>query len=268
MEFTINQCQDLAVHKIIVFFIYQNPFIIKLTVERPYFISFVSLYPLRGIEGSYFNEEVNFYEQEAASVIKRFLFTNLLPYHSLNRHKVNLQNEMMMLFFDEAEVKSRVEIFKEFDIKCFSKNAFKDLKKTVAQYIQFKTLSFENIEDGHSEVRNMEIMAETILKGQVNDVLFINYEDNKYTGERCSSILQLSSVSLPQEYLLQELRKFRESAPHIDGDYYESYWKRIFQERFESFSEQKKLSIFQLSKSENPLYIYNHALSDWWVNRY
>ncbi len=255
--------------KIVVVFINQTPFIVRLKIERTYFISFTSLYPLRGINGYYFNDKLNFYEQDSYPEIKAFLFSNLLPYQSINSDYESLSSSMKTRKLDAVEAKkSYMKTLSEIDLKFFSKNSLKNLKKRMTQYLRYQKLPFEILESDQNIHRNMDLMTEIIINERVDDVLFLLNESSDFENDEFLEIGHLTTLSFVHDYVFQDLGKFLESGSYLNGAYNREYWQEFFQKKFDGFSEQQKFSIFYKSLGENPIYVYNEAVQNWSEVRY
>lgn len=253
--------------KILIFFIYQNPFIAKINIETTSFINFQSLYPLRGISGDYFNDHLDLSTKEAYQVLKACLFTNLLPYHVLNRSYENLTAGKLDKNDDSFESNVWEEL-DSYDKKYCSRNSLDNLKETLAQYKSLKVPSFESyLQTNGDEEAELETMTKIVVKQKIDDVLFFPYQDNRYTGLNCNRHLDLHQEKFPEEKILQEMYVWKWSAPRLGQDE-NPFLRSYFRERFLQFSDIKKISLFLHCNTDTSLYLYNKVLAAWWKQRY
>lgn len=256
----------LSQERILVFFIYQNPFIAKVNIETSSYITFQSLYPLTGISGDYFNDHLDLSTEEAYKTLKACLFTNLLPYHVLNRSYENLMAGKLDKDDDAFESVLWDELDR-YDKKYCSKNSLDNLKETLVKYKALKVPSFDSDDRYMDEESILETMTKIVVKQKIDDVLFFPYQDNRYTGLNCNRNLDLHQEKFPEEKVLQEMYVWKWSAPRL-GQNENPFLGSYFRERFLQFSDIKKISLFLHCNTDTSLYLYNKVLAAWWKQRY
>jgi len=253
--------------RVMVFFIYQNPFIAKVNIETTSYITFQSLYPLTGISGDYFNDNLDLTTEEAYQTLKACLFTNLLPFHVVNRSYENLMAGK--LDKDDDSFESSVwEELDSYDKKYCSRNSLDNLKETLEQYKSSKVPSFKShLETNGDEETGLENMTKIVVQQKIDNVLFFNYRDKDYSGLDCTLELDLKQEKFPEEKILQEIYLWKWSAPRI-GQYEDPFSRNYFRTRFMQFNEMKKMSLFLHCKNDKSLCLYDEILATWWQQRY
>lgn len=255
--------------KILIFFIYQNPFIAKVFFETSSYFTVKSLYPFSGVEFDYFNDNLNFFNEESYSTLKACIFTNLLLYHSLNRyHYQKRLNKFPEIPNEDDIIQERMRsVLLGLDINFVSKLSLENLGKTIFQYRRNKTLSFDSLEEDSTEEEELEIMAEIVLNEGVNDIMFFNYQDAEYTGLICNKSLNLHDDPFKNERMIQELFIWKYSAPRLGVSNQNPFLNEYFTNRFLEFDETKKANLFLHFSVDKSLFLYNKILSNWLFTR-
>jgi len=260
--------------KIIIFFIYHNPFVVTFNIETSDYITFNSLYPFTGIRGDYFSEDQDFFEEESLFTIKEFMFTNLLPYHIFNRNKTefrkNLTEKKLKMYskeFERAVKDYAYEVMRGSNPFYFSYQSISRLLSNMAKYARLGTHCYKDISNCSSEQIELETMLKTVLETGVDDVLLLDYDFDENSGLNCTRKLELSTENLPEEKLIQEIFLWKYTAPrlgigNLDPLKCEDF-QNYFRKRFNSFSERTKWEIMVTSSVDPSLQVYKQALSEW-----
>jgi hypothetical protein len=113
--------------------------------------------------------------------------------------------------------------------------------------------------------KQLQNVLEAILKSQVNEVLIFAHQGLQYFPPKV--VVDLSAEEIPEEKLLQEL--IINSPLAKDLNEAADLWNSPFlTERFNAFSDQKRLKLFMICNVNKDLFMYNKHLARWWMNRY
>lgn len=250
-------------------------YIIKVCIHTKNYITFESLYPLKGITGDYFDDDENFFETSSAPVIKMFVSNVILAYtefyNSANDFAGKLEERWSSENLDELR-----DLVSKYIATKYPFTEFKYLSSTTkAQFLEahlnyflHAQCPFQNIFVMDDDLKIVENCMKLALEQNISQVLSIHYEDNLYGGTKPSKNLDLSTCRFPDEMLLQEMLVCTYSAPRLDVDKNPFQYTDFFEERFNSFSEQKKMGLFLVCNSDRELFMYNKILTKFWINRY
>ncbi len=258
-------------NQIYFFFIHEHAFMVKISIESRYFFSFECLYPFAGIPGNYFNENISFFEDSSVELIKAVVFTNLIGFLKVYQSRNDIINELRLRKIDVQKDKISKEIINhilaQYSSEFISKHTLDKLTEFKAQYIRFKTLSYQNLEKASIIEEKLEMIASRALKEGISEILFFNYDTDLFTGSRCTMKINLQKSDFPEDLLLQELFRWMYSAPcNVKKE--NPFLTDYFTEKFLSFTQQKQLSLFLYCNVDKSLFLYNNAIKTWWANRY
>ena len=258
-------------NQIYFFFIHEQAFMVKINIESRYYFSFECLYPFAGIPGNYFNENISFFEDSSVELIKAVVFTNLIGFLKVYQSRNDIVNELRLRKIDVQKDKINKEIINhiqdQYSSEFISKHTFDKLTEFTAQYIRFKTLSYQNLDNTSIIEEKLEMIASRALKEGISEIFFFNYDTDLFTGSRCSMKINLQKSDFPEDLLLQELFRWMYTAPE-NTKKENPFLKDYFTEKFLSFSQQKQLSLFLYCNVDKSLFLYNNAIKTWWANRY
>ena len=244
---------------------------VKINIESRYFFSFECLYPFAGIPGNYFNENISFFEDSSVELIKAVVFTNLIGFLKVYQSRNDIVKELKSRKIDVQKENNTKEIINhvlaQYSSEFISQNTFDKLTEFTAQYIRFKTLSYQNLDKASIIEEKLEMITSRALKEGISEILFFNYDTDLFTGSRCSMKINLQKSDFPEDLLLQELFRWMYSAPcNVKKE--NPFLTDYFTEKFLSFSQQKQLSLFLYCNVDKSLFLYNNAIKTWWANRY
>lgn len=95
-----------------------------------------------------------------------------------------------------------------------------------------------------------------------------DYRNEIYAGTQVCKIINLNDGKFPEEQSLQAMLICNYSAPRLDIDKNPFQYEDFFEERFNSFSDQKKLGLFMVCQVNQNIYLYKNCLTKFWMNRY
>lgn len=250
-------------------------YIIKVCIHTKNYITFESLYPLKGITGDYFDDDENFYEINSTPVIKMFV-SNVIRgyvefYNSANTFAANLEERCSNKYLGELKelVSKYINSSYEFtEFKYFSqisKSQFFDAHLNFCIHAQYP---FQNMFVMDNDLQIVENCTNLVLEQNVTEVLFVHFMDDVYAGTELAKKVNLSDKRFPEEKLLQEMLVCNYSAPRLDKDKNPFQYVDFFEGRFNTFSEDKKLGLFLLCNTDKELFMYNKLLTKFWINRY
>lgn len=261
--------------KIICFFLNQEFFVINATIHSKNYVTIECLYPLQNIKADYYEEDTDFNQDFSFPLVKVFSHQVLYSFYMQYRFP-----ERLLDYFSENDIcinstkvdgairsYSEITYFNNVDLKFYSKDVQELLHAAHLQYASHKTLPFTDLWGNEEEEYEMEKVQEIILKNGVSEILFFNYKDEAYQGINFTKTIFLSKERFPEERLLQELFICKYSAPRMYQDE-NPFLKPYFQERFNTFSDQKKMGLFLVCNTNKELYLYNKCLTRYWMNRY
>ncbi len=249
-------------------------YIIKVCIHTKNYITFESLYPLKGITGDYFDDDENFYETESIPVIKVFASNVILAYvefyNSANDFASKLEERWSNEDLDELRdlVSKYITNSYEFtEFKYFSQISKSQFLEAHLNFFLHAQYPFQNCFVMDDETKIIENNMQLILEQNITKVMSIHFKDEPSAGIECSKEIDLSLGYFPEEKLLQELFICNYSSPRLDKDK-NPFRYPYFEERFNGFSEQKKLSLFMVCNTDKELFMYNKFLTKFWINRY
>lgn len=255
-------------------YINQEFFVIKTTSHSENYITIESLYPYQGIKADYFQEETDFFEDCSLPLLFEFSVHVIHPFYFLVRfpEQVGIYMGETECLSDSADIEIAVKKYisnyrDELNLKYYSKLVQIDLYKAYMQFKSDHTIPYKANWSMQGEEKEMEKVHEIILKQGISSVFFFDYNYQSGPIVNCTKKIDISEVDYSEELLLQELFLCKYSGPRID-QYANPFLEPYFQERFNNFSDQKKLGLFMFCNANKELHLYNKCLAAYWMNRY
>ena len=254
--------------KLIILFIYQTLYIVKVKIEDKYFMTLECLYPLNNIKNEYFDENINFETIEGLSELKKVCHQFLIPFHYFaTENQSQIEQMLLLLPKENIEEYSDEEIFDYItnlhskESKYLSKNCLKYLLNNHISYHHKKTTLFNNIWVYQDEEIKIENCMKLAIKQNIKSFVFFWFFDDEFSGENFRTILNLESDLLKSELVLQEFFSTYYSAPRISIGENLSYTFYI-ERRFQKFSEKKKTQVKDYSEKMG-LNLYQKHIEKW-----
>jgi|GEM_PF-3662078 len=255
-------------------YVNQEFFVIKTTSHSENYITIESLYPYQGIKADYFQEETDFFEDRSLPLLFEFAEHVIHPFYFLVRYPEQVGKYMgeTKLLSNNADIEIAVKKYisnyrDELNLKYYSKQVQMDLYRAYLQFKNDQRVPYKSIWSMQGEEKEMAKVHEIILKQDISTVVFFYYGHQPCDILTCTKKIDISEGEFPEELLLQEIFLCKYSGPRINqgaNPFLEPY----FQERFNTFSDQKKLGLFMFCNVNKELYLYNKCLTKYWMNRY
>lgn len=261
--------------RILITFIRFDFYIIKVTAHTKNYVEFESLYPIKGIKGDYYSEDENFYENSSIPLIKKFVYSVTEAFARLpvvarffvkyieDSSVTNDRQELEILVDKYIEKNNHHTEFKYFSNGI--KNSFREMH---FQFFLTRTFPFENVFVMDDDLKVVQNCLDLVLVQGIKEVVIIDYRNENFAGTQVSKIINLNDGKFPEEQLLQAMLICNYSAPRLDKDKDPFQYEDFFEERFNSFSDQKKLGLFMVCQENKGLFLYKKCLAKFWINRY
>ncbi|MCP2038165.1 hypothetical protein [Chryseobacterium sp. HSC-36S06] len=250
-------------------------YIIKVTAHTKNYIEFYSLYPLKGISADYYAEDEDFFDDTSIQEINKFVSGVMEVYLSFFRTanffvkyiKENLEsNDPSHLKHLSANYMSDHAQFIDF---IYLSNATQNnlIEMGVNYYLNI-VLPFENNFKMEDRWTMGENCMKRVLEQNIDKVFSFPYSDDDiFGGIYLSKKINLSGEHFPEELLLQEIIICINSTPDLNKDENPFHFEYL-EERFNSFSDYKKLQLFLFCSKNQELFMFDRCLDKWWMNRY
>lgn len=261
--------------RILITFIRFDFYIIKVTTHTKNYVEFESLYPLNGIKGDYYSEDENFFEDSSLPLIKKFVYSVTEAFARLpviaqffvkyiEDNRVTYDRQELEILVDKyiSVINDHTEFLH------FSKSIESNFRKMHVDYFLTRTFPFENVFVMDDDLKIVQNCLNLVLALGIKEVVLIDYRNENYAGTQVSKIINLNDGKFPEEQLLQAMLVCNYSAPRRGEDKNPFQYENFFEERFNSFSDQKKLGLFMVCQENKDLFLYDKHLTSWWFNRY
>ncbi len=259
--------------RLVTFYIDQNLMVVKATIESNEFVTIELLYPFTGITADYYCDEGDFLSPELPFKIQEFSEQICTAYLDLAT-----QHESFLKYVEHAKVVYPTETIEEsiqrfldvqFDLNLireyFSSQSYDQLGDAYLHTLSSGPFILKNDYLHQGIEKQLRNALEAVVKSQVNEVVIFAYQELQNSHPKV--VIDLSVEEIPEEKLLQEL--IINSPPAKDISEPADLWESQFlTERFNKFSDQKRLKLFMICNVKKDLFMYNKHLARWWMDRY
>ncbi|KIA89906.1 hypothetical protein OA86_04645 [Kaistella jeonii] len=227
---------------------------------------------MKGIIGDYFCEVENFLDDSSIPEIKMFVSSVMEAYDSFTR-----SIEPFSKYIEENRESDEVDELKRLAEKFISVNYnhtrfhyFSQITETNftemhINYFLTQTYPFNNVFKMDDDAKIVENCMNLVLEQNIKKVISIHFHDDIYAGTEVSKIIELGVGCFPEEKLLQEMLICYYSSPRLDTDKNPFQYVQYFEDRFNTFTEDKKLELFVVCNTNKELFMYNPLLTKFFL---
>lgn len=254
---------------VITFYIDQSLMVVSATIHSDQFVTIELLFPFKGIAADYYSESGNFHAAENLHKIKKFSMEISKAYRDLIANKQSIRDyvEHAKVAYPTETFEMAIHRFLELQFESnlnrtfFSSNSYDLLFQSYLHTLDSRRFQDEPEALGYPADLQIQNALNAVLDSSVSDVVLFPYTANSPIVN-----LDLSTEELPAEKLLQEL--IISSPVFADAEQGKAIVGRLLAERFNTFTDQKKLKLFMICNAKKDLFLYNKHLASWWINRY
>lgn len=249
---------------VITFYLDQNLMVVSATIHSEEFVLIELVYPLKGITADYYSESGNFLAPENLHKIKEFSMQICKAYRDLIGNRQSLMDcvDRAKVAYPTETIEMAIHSFLVLQFEAnlnrafFSSNSYNLLFKNYLNSLDLR--SFQDESEGLSHPVDLQIKnaLKSIIDAGVTDIVIFPFKDNSPV-----LTLDLSTQEVPEEKLLPEL--IISSPLFWDGEQGKEVAARLLAERFNTFTDQKKLTLFILRNTRKDLFLYNKMLETW-----
>ncbi len=254
---------------ILTFYIDQNLMAVSAAIHSEQFVTIELLYPFKAITADYYCENGDFLSSENLHKIHEFSAEICKAYRDqiANRQFFLDYVEHAKVAYLTETVEMAIHRFLKLQFESnlnrtfFSSNSYDLLFQSYLHTLDSRRFQSESERLCHPADLQIQNALNAVLDSSVSDVVLFPYTANSPIVN-----LDLSTEELPAEKLLQAL--IISSPLFGDAEQGKAIVGRLLAERFNTFTDQKKLKLFMICNAKKELFLYNKYLASWWINRY
>ena len=247
---------------------------VSAAIHSDQFVTIELLYPFTGITADYYCDEGDFLSPELPFKIQEFSEQICTAYlHLATTHESFLEYlEHAKVVYPTETIEESIQRFLDvqFDLNLtkeyFSSQSYNQLADAYLHTLSSGPFLLKDDYLRQGIEKQLQKALDAILKSQVSEVLIFAYPGLLNSPPKVV-VIDLSIEEIPEEKLLQELIINSPLATNIN--LLTDLWNSQFlTERFNEFSDQKRLKLFMICNVNKDLFMYNKHLARWWMNRY
>lgn len=242
-------------------------------IRSDQFVTIELLYPFTGITADYYHEEGDFLFPEIPHKIQAFAEQICKAYWDLAT-----KHQSFLDYVEQARMVYPTETIKEaihrFLVLQFEANLKREYFSSASYDLLFENYHL-TLHSGVSTAKNASLVhqvelqlqkcLQAVITSNVSKVIIFPYLQSQKSDVKVLT-LDLSTEEIPEEKLLQEL--IISSPLFVNAREGKAIVSRFLVERFNTFTDQKKLKLFMLRNVRQDLFLYSNILGTWWMQRY
>lgn len=246
---------------------------VSAAIHSDQFVTIELLYPFIGISADYYCEEGDFLSQAIPHKIQDFAEQICRAYYHLaTRHESFLDYvEHAKLVYPTETIKEAIHRFLELQFEAnlkreyFSSASYNLLFENYHLTLHSGVFTAKNASLVHRMELQLHKCLQAVITSNVTEVIIFPHLQSQKSDVKVVT-LDLSMEEIPEEKLLQEL--IISSPLFVNAEEGKAIVSRLLVERFNTFTDQKKIKLFMLRNVRQDLFLYNNILGTWWMQRY
>lgn len=242
-------------------------------IHSDQFVTIELLYPFTGINADYYCEDGNLLSAEIPHKIQEFAEQICRAYWDLaTKHQSFLDFvEHAKLVYPTETIKEAIHRFLEIQFEATLKREYFSSASYDLLFENYHLTLHSGAFASKDEplVHQMELQLEkglkSVITSNVTEVIIFPYLQSQKSDVKVVT-LDLTTEEIPEEKLLQEL--IISSPLFVNAEERKAIVSKLLVERFNTFTDQKKLKLFMLRNVRQDLFLYNNILETWWMQRY